>query len=179
MLKGIIAALWDRKTRPEEVDPRTVFFLNGGLFEIQDRINEFKAAGKSVFVDIDFISGLSGDEDSVLFLKKCGIDGIITAKIRISKQAISLGMNSLLRFFALDSRAVDKGIQQILSNGVKNIEILPGLVSTKVAPRIRAMVPDVNLVAAGLIDTSEELDLLKKYVDGVSTSSTVLWRYKW
>jgi glycerol uptake operon antiterminator len=33
MLKGIIAALWDRKTRPEEVDPRTVFFLASSKFK--------------------------------------------------------------------------------------------------------------------------------------------------
>jgi len=58
MLKGIIAALWDRKERPESVIPDTVFFLNGGLFEIQERIDQFKSAGKRVFVDIDFVSGL-------------------------------------------------------------------------------------------------------------------------
>lgn len=179
MLKGIIAALWDRKVKPEDVLPKTVFFLNGGLFEIPDRINEFKRKGKTVLVDIDFISGISGDEDSVLFLKKCGVDGIITAKLRIYKQAVSLGTNSLLRFFALDSRAVERGIGQISSNNIKNIEILPGLVATKVAPRIRGLVPDANIVAAGLIDSARELDVLKNYVNGVSTSSVSLWEYKW
>jgi len=179
MLKGVIAALWERNARPEQVTPRTVFFLNGGLFEIQDRIEEFKRNGKTVFVDIDFISGISGDEDSVLFLKKSGVDGLITTKLRIYKQAAGFGMNCLLRFFALDSRAVERGIQQILSAGVKNIEIMPGLVSTKVAPRIRSLIPDINIVAAGLVDTEEEIDLLKRHVDGISTSSPTLWEYKW
>jgi glycerol uptake operon antiterminator len=180
MLKGIIAALWDRKERPEAVIPETVFFLNGGLFEVQERIDQFKSAGKRVFVDIDFVSGLSGDEDSVIYLKKRGVDGIITAKLRIFKQAVNVGLNqSLLRFFVLDSRAVDKGIQQIVSNGVRNIEILPGIVAAKIAPKIRAHAPDITIVAAGLIDTAEEIETLKKHVDAVSTSSTTLWSYRW
>lgn len=180
MLEGIIAALWDRKERPDSVIPDTVFFLNGGLFEIRERIDQFKSAGKRVFVDIDFVSGLSGDEDSVLYLKKSGVDGIITAKLRIFKQAMNAGMSeSLLRFFALDSRAVEKGIQQIVSNGVRNIEILPGIVSAKIAPKIRSYAPDITIVAAGLIDSVEEIELLKKHVDGVSTSSTSLWTYRW
>jgi len=86
---------------------------------------------------------------------------------------------SLLRFFVLDSRAVEKGIQQIVSNGVRNIEILPGIVSTKIAPKIRAYAPDITIVAAGLIDSVDELEVLKKHVDGVSTSSTSLWTYRW
>ncbi len=180
MLKGIIAALWNRKERPESVSPETVFFLNGGLFEIQERIDRFKAAGKKVFVDIDFVSGLSGDEDSVLYLKKSGVDGIITAKLRIFKQAVNAGMHqSLLRFFVLDSRAVEKGIQTIVANGVRNIEILPGIVAAKVAPKIRVHAPETTIVAAGLIDSVEEIEMLKNHVDGVSTSSTALWTYRW
>ena len=86
---------------------------------------------------------------------------------------------SLLRFFVLDSRAVEKGIQTIVSNGVRNIEILPGIVAAKVAPKIRVHAPETTIVAAGLIDSVEEIEMLKNHVDGVSTSSTALWTYRW
>ncbi|ACR78894.1 MULTISPECIES: glycerol-3-phosphate responsive antiterminator [Kosmotoga] len=179
MLKGIIAALWERTIPPERVPNDTIFFLNGGLLELPERVKRFKESGKRIYVDIDFISGLNSDHDSVQYLKEIGVDGVITAKVRTYKIALSLGIPGLLRFFALDSRAVDRGLEQILHNDVRAVEILPGLAACKVSKKLRGLLPNVNIVAAGLIDNVEELKMIKPYVDAISTSNKELWYQSW
>ncbi len=179
MLRGIIAALWKKGLTPDEVLPSTVFFLDGGLKELYRRVQLFKDSRRTVFVDIDFVSGLQGDRDGVDYLKSIGVDGIITARMRTYNMSCSAGLPSVLRFFALDSRAVEKGLQQLSQNNVKAIEVLPAIAAAKIASRIRLFVPNINIVAAGLLDNVEELAELKKHVDAVSTSSEKLWTVKW
>ncbi|HAA85436.1 MAG TPA: glycerol-3-phosphate responsive antiterminator GlpP [Kosmotogaceae bacterium] len=179
MLRGIIAALWEKKVTPDGILPSTVFFLDGGLKELSRRVDLFKNSGKTVFVDIDFVSGLQGDRDGIDYLKSIGVDGIITARMRTYNVSTSAGLPTLLRFFALDSRAVDKGLQQVSQNNVRAIEILPAMAAAKIASRIRGFVPNINIVAAGLVSNLEEIEELKKHVDAVSTSSERLWNAMW
>ncbi|TYB80832.1 MAG: glycerol-3-phosphate responsive antiterminator [Kosmotoga sp.] len=179
MLKGIIAALWESSVKPEEVETETVFFLNGNINELPKRLKLFKNQNKKVLVDIDFISGLRSDRAGIHFLKDLGANGIITAKLKIRNIAHSIGLTSILRFFALDSRAVDRGIEQIESNKINIVEILPGIISKKVAPKLRYFIPDIKIVAAGLVDKAEEIKELKEYVNAISTSRRDLWNYKW
>lgn len=179
VLKGIIAALWESSVKPEEVETETVFFLNGSITELPERLKHFHNHNKRVLVDIDFISGLRSDKAGIHFLKGIGVDGIITAKLKVRNIANSLGLTSILRFFALDSRAVDRGIEQIESNKIDIVEILPGIISKKVAPKLRYFIPDIKIVAAGLVDKTEEINELKKHVNAISTSRRDLWNYKW
>ncbi|MDK2951617.1 MAG: glycerol uptake operon antiterminator [Kosmotogales bacterium] len=179
MFKGIIAALWDKNYDPSKIKPDTVFFLNGSISSVNKRIEFYKYYGKKVFVDIDFISGLNPNEDSIRFLSDAGADGIITTKIRIYKQCQSMNTECVLRFFALDSRAVERGIQQIISNKIRNIEILPGLVAPKIVMKIKPLVHKCDFIAAGLISDDGDLATIKEYVDAVSTSSEKLWEVIW
>ena len=179
MFKGIIAALWDKNYDPSKIKPDTIFFLNGSISNINKRIKFYKHFNKKIFVDIDFISGLNPNEDSIKFLSNAGADGIITTKMRIYKQCNSNNIECVLRFFALDSRAVEKGIQQIINYGIKNIEIMPGLVAPKIVTRIKPLVQKCNFIAAGLISEVDDLQNLKGYVDAISTSAERLWEIIW
>ncbi len=179
MLNGIIAALWESSVKPEEVYTETAFFLNGSITELPERLKLFHDHDKKVLVDIDFISGLRSDRAGIRFLKDIGVNGIITAKLKVRNIANSMGLTSILRFFALDSRAVDRGIEQIENNKIDIVEILPGIISKKVAPKLRYFIPDIKIVAAGLIDETVEIDELKKHVNAISTSRKDLWRYNW
>jgi len=179
MFKGIIAALWDRNYDPSKIKPETIFFLNGSISNINKRIAFYKHFNKKIFVDIDFISGLNPNEESIKFLADAGADGIITTKMRICKQCYSKNIECVLRFFALDSRAVEKGIQQIISNGIKNVEIMPGLVAPKIVMKIKPLVQKCNFIAAGLISEIGDLQNLKGYVDAISTSTERLWEINW
>ncbi|MFO7880977.1 MAG: glycerol-3-phosphate responsive antiterminator [Kosmotogaceae bacterium] len=179
MLNGIIAALWESSVKPEEVDTKTVFFLNGSITGLPERIKLFHNHNKKVLVDIDFISGLRSDRAGIHFLKEIGVDGIITAKLKVRNIAYSMGVTSILRFFALDSRAVDRGIEQIESNKIDIVEILPGIISKKVAPKLRYFIPEIKIVAAGLINEIDEIEELREHVNAISTSRRDLWNYKW
>ncbi|MFW6121516.1 MAG: glycerol-3-phosphate responsive antiterminator, partial [Petrotogales bacterium] len=69
MLNGIIAALWESSIKPEDVTTETVFFLNGSITELPERLKLFHDHDKKVLVDIDFISGLRPDRAGIRFLK--------------------------------------------------------------------------------------------------------------
>ncbi|AKI96919.1 glycerol-3-phosphate responsive antiterminator [Kosmotoga pacifica] len=175
MLKKIIAALWESSIHPKEIPVDTVFLLSGNLQEIGKDVTRFISAGKKVYVDIDFIAGLNPDSYGIRYLKSLGINGIITAKMYTYRQSQQAGVPALLRFFALDSRAVEKGIEQILKNRIEAVEILPGIVACKIAQRIRELVGNINIVAAGLIDSESEVRTLLRCVDAISTSKRKLW----
>ncbi|HPE42189.1 MAG TPA: glycerol-3-phosphate responsive antiterminator, partial [Thermotogota bacterium] len=76
----LIAAVWDSKTDFERIrryKGDTVFILKTDLISVQGQIKAYKKMSFRVFVDIDFVDGLSGDEYGFRFLKLQGLDGII------------------------------------------------------------------------------------------------------
>jgi len=169
--KGIIAALWKRV---EEVPTDDVFLLKGNIETVSDEVRFYKEMGKRVFVDMDFVEGLGDGEYAIRFLKnRADVDGIITVKLKNYLAARKLSIPAILRFFALDSRAVEKGISQIESNNVEIVEVLPGIAVFKFVKRLKRR--NFNLIAAGLIDEEDEAKELLKVADAISTSSESLW----
>ncbi len=170
--EGIIAALWKRI---EHVPTDVVFLLKGELESIAEDVEFYKSKGKRVFVDMDFVEGLSDGEHAIRFLRNVAkVNGIITVKLRNYLIARKLGIPAVLRFFALDSRAVEKGLAQIESNGVEVVEILPGIAVPKVVERMKDR-KRYNIIAAGLVNDESELFKLLEIVDAVSTSTERLW----
>jgi glycerol uptake operon antiterminator len=173
MFRGIIAAVWDMESLGE-IGPDVVFLLKSDILNLKFHLKILKDKGKTVFVDVDFVSGLGEGEEAVLFVKKTGADGIITIKPKNYLAAKRNNIPAVLRFFALDSKAVEKGIEQIESLGVDVVEILPGLVAPKVAKKI----PGRTVIAAGLVETEEEAREILRHVSAISTSSRNLWRMR-
>ena len=170
--EGIIAALW---RRVEDVPTDTVFLLRGEIENIAEDVRFYKLKGKRVLVDMDFVEGLGGGEHAIRFLKnEAGADGVITVKLRNYLIARKLGIPAVLRFFALDSRAVEKGLAQIEANDVGVVEVLPGVAVFKVVKRMKDR-GRFNIIAAGLVDNERELWDLLKVADAVSTSTERLW----
>ena len=173
MFKGIIAALWDMDS-VGEIEPDVVFLLKSDILSLKFYLKILKDRGKTVFVDMDFVSGLGEGEEAVLFVKKAGADGIITIKPKNYIIAKRNGVPAVLRFFALDSKAVERGIEQIEALGVDVVEVLPGVVAPKVAKKI----PGRTVIAAGLVETEEEAREILKHVSAISTSSRTLWKLR-
>lgn len=170
-MKGVIAALWEMTSN--EIKPSTVFLLRSNIVDLKYQVKTLKDKGKKVYVDMDFVEGLGEGEFAINYIKLCGADGVITIKLKNYLQARKLGIPAILRFFALDSRAVEKGINQILINDVDTVEILPGIVAPKIVSKLPKK--SMTIIAAGLIETIEEAKNLLKYVDAISTSSQALW----
>ncbi|MCD6551365.1 glycerol-3-phosphate responsive antiterminator, partial [Thermotoga sp.] len=112
MFEGIIAAVWDMDSLGDII-PNVVFLLKSDILNLKFHLKILKDRGKIVFVDIDFVSGLGEGEEAVLFVKKSGADGVITIKPRNYVAARRNNIPAVLRFFALDSKAVERGVEQI------------------------------------------------------------------
>lgn len=173
----IIAAVKDMEglynsCRLEEI--KVIFILFGNICTIGEIIRKVKEAGKTAIVHIDLIGGLNTKEIAVDFIKNSTkADGIITTKPTLIKRAKDLGMFTVLRYFLIDSMALENIRQQ---NHVKPdvIEVLPG-VMPKIIQKI-CQTSKVPIIAGGLItDKESALAALSAGAVSVSTTNRDVW----
>ena len=169
----VIAAVKDMdgvKKCCEREEIKIVFILFGDVCSICRIVEELKAHGKVAMVHMDLVSGLSGKEVAVDFIKKnTRADGIISTKPALIKRARELDLYTTLRVFVLDSMAFENIEKQMGLARPDSIEILPGLMP-KVIRRVARLVK-VPVIAGGLI--SEKEDVMAALSAGaVSVSST-------
>ena len=107
----VIAAVKDMdgvKKCCEREEIKIVFILFGDVCSICRIVEELKAHGKVAMVHMDLVSGLSGKEVAVDFIKKnTRADGIISTKPALIKRARELDLYTTLRVFVLDSMAFE------------------------------------------------------------------------
>lgn len=168
----VIAAVKDMQglMRCLESDSRIVFILFGDILNISDIVKTVKDAGRIAMVHMDLISGLGMKEIAVDFLKRnTQADGIISTKLPLIKRAKELSMHTIMRFFAIDSMAIENIKKQSEAAMPDYIEVLPG-VMPKVIRRLCETVP-VPVVAGGLITDKEDI-IAALSAGAVSISST-------
>lgn len=152
---------------------KSLFLLQGSINTLPRIVKKVKSAGGVLFVDVDFISGLQADDEGMLFLKKQGINGIITTKPRLVKLSRDMNLSVVLRFFAIDSHAVERGTEQIRNYSPDFVEILPGIAAIRV---IRKLNTGAQIIAAGLLDNLEDVqEVFKSGINHISTSSIEIW----
>ena len=146
-----------------------VFLLCGDILNI-DRL----IAGKYAVVHADLVAGLAPREIAVDFLHRCGADGIISTRPMLLRRGRELGLLTVLRVFAIDSKAVSNLGRETEGGMPDVIEILPGTLC-KVLRRLSRELP-VPLIAGGLL--SDKADVLAALGAGalcVSASDESLW----
>lgn len=131
---------------------------------------------KQMFVHLDLISGLAGDEHSVEFLARYAKPyGIISTKSSVLLKARQKGLAATQRAFILDSNALSRSVKLAQKANPDFIEVLPGI-----APKIISMVRRETgkpVFAGGLIETKEEVSLaLEAGASAVTTSNIDLWK---
>ena len=173
----VIAAIKDESGLNKCItsDIQIVFVLYGDICNIRQIVERLKAAGKTVMVHIDLISGLSSREIAVNFLKDTTkADGVISTKPTIIKQAIELGLFTIMRFFVIDSMAYENIKKQTECVHPHVVEILPGLMP-KVISKITAQTR-VPVIAGGLITDKEDImDALGAGAVSISTTNQSVW----
>ena len=111
-----------------ESDSQIVFILYGDIITIPTIVSKIKEARKIAMVHIDLITGFSGKEITVDYLKKyTDADGIVTTKPNLIKRAKEVGLYTVLRFFLIDSMAYENIDKQVKNAKPDVIEILPAL----------------------------------------------------
>ena len=174
----VIAAVKDmdgvRKCCGQE-EIKIVFILFGDICTICQIVEELKAHGKVAMVHVDLISGLSGKEVAVDFIKKnTSADGIISTKPALIKRARELELYTTLRVFVLDSMAFENIEKQMGLARSDSIEILPGLMP-KVIRRVSKLVK-VPVIAGGLISEKEDvMAALSAGAISVSSTNPAVW----
>ena len=169
----VIAAVKDMEGLTESCqreDIKVVFVLFGDICNIGAVVGKIKDADKVAMVHIDLITGLSGKEVAVDFIKEqTRADGIISTRPGLIKRARDLGLYTTLRVFVLDSMALENIEKQMSVARPDMIEILPGLMP-KVIRRVCKTVK-VPVIAGGLISDKEDV-MAALGAGAISVSST-------
>lgn len=156
-------------------ESRLLFLLGGDLLTIQSRIQRVHDAGKCAIVHADLVNGLALKEIAVDWLQQQGADGIISTRPHLIRRGRELGLLTVLRFFAIDSKAVGNLQKETEMVTPDVIEILPGTLP-RVMEKLTARLP-IPLIAGGLLcDKSDVMAALNAGALCVSTSDENLWK---
>lgn len=174
----VIAAVKDIegvKVSCAQEEIRIVFILFGDVCNIGSIVEELKKHNKLAVVHMDLVSGLSGKEISVDFIKNnTKADGIISTKPALIKHARELALYAILRVFVLDSMAFENIEKQMAAARPDAIEILPGLMP-KVIRRVVKMAK-IPVIAGGLIAEKEDvMAALSSGAISVSSTNPSIW----
>lgn len=175
----IIAAVRSPDRLEDALSSRTanLFIMGGSLNDLLPMVQAAKARGKGAYIHLDLIRGLSStDKESLEFLRnQIGADGIITPKNHLIKEAKRIGLYAILHLFVIDSMAMANGLSLCQSVRPDGVEIMPGTI-TKVVSRFAESLPDIPVIASGLIQTLEEATvMLNAGATALSVSEQSLW----
>ena len=155
-------------------DGAAVFLLCGDILNIAGLVDRVHRAGKRAVVHGDLVAGLAPKEIAVDYLRSCGADGIISTRPHIIRRGRELGMLTVLRVFAIDSKAVGNLQKETEMVTPDVIEILPGTLP-KIIEKLSGKLP-VPLIAGGLM--TDKCDIVSALQAGAlcaSTSEETLW----
>lgn len=160
-----------------ESDSKIVFVLFGNINNIANIVSTLKENGKIVFVHADLIDGLASREISIDFLKNhTKLDGIISTKIPLIKYAKQIGLFTVMRFFMIDSRAMENTRHAEIRQNADLIEVMPGLM-----PKIIRQVANSTktpIIAGGLINDKEDVvTALSSGAVAISSTNDKVWFY--
>jgi glycerol uptake operon antiterminator len=153
---------------------KIVFVLFGDLINIPGIVAKLKDTGKTVFVHLDLIDGLSSRDVAVDFLaENTRTDGILSTKAGLIKHAKSRGLLTVQRFFVLDSLALLNIEKQFPLDHADVVEILPGLMPKIIGKLVN--LSHVPIIAGGLISDDEDVrNALNAGAVSVSTTNSAL-----
>lgn len=165
---------FDALQRCLALDQKVVFILFGDICNIETIIKVLHEHGKYAFVHADLITGLSAKEVVADYLKNCCADGILSTRPNVIKRAGELGLFTVLRFFAVDSKSLETAKKNVEMVKPHMIEIMPGIMPKIVDQVRKAIHPEV--LCGGLIaEKSNVIDALNAGALAVSTTCEDIW----
>lgn len=157
---------------------RRIFWLSPSILTLESAVETAHAAGKQIFIHMDLAEGIGKDRAGLLYVKEKGVDGIISTRVNIIKTARENGLQTVQRFFLVDSQSVNTALEGIKASRTDMVEVMPGIVTKVIADLKKKL--DIPIIAGGLIDSSEEVKAaLTSGASAVSTSKAELWKNNW
>lgn len=157
-------------------DCQVIFLLYGTILNIGSLVEQVHERGKTCFVHIDLIDGLSNREIAVDALVKLSRpDGIISTRAPQIRRAQQLGILAIQRVFLLDSMSLQNILSAKDTIQPDFLEVLPGVIPSVIAEiTARTSVP---VIAGGLIRSKQDvIQALQAGVVAVSTSCQAVWK---
>lgn len=90
-----------------------IFLLSGSILTLKDTLQRIHAEKKQAFVHIDLAEGIGKDNAGIAFLAELGADGIISTRAGLIRAAGEYGLETVQRFFLVDSHSVETAIESI------------------------------------------------------------------
>jgi len=154
-----------------------VFVLYGDVTTIGPITRRVREAGKHPVVHIDLIGGLSLQPVACDFVRRATVaEGIISTHASLINRARELGLNTVMRFFMIDSmsfRNVARQAERDLQPDL--IEVLPAVLIPDVY-RALAQISKVPVMAGGLLTSRREVEEdLRAGCVAVSTTNQKVW----
>ena len=173
-LNPVIAAIRDDGWSAALHSPAQVlFYLSADLTTVSQRIKQAHEAGKILLNHMDLAEGIGKDRAGIRYLTQHGVDGIISTKAQLIRTAKEMGLLTVQRFFALDSKGMES-IEEILRTSTPHlIEIMPGVIGKAIRRFCDCGIP---IIAGGLIETKTEVtEAISCGAAAVSTGKENLW----
>ena len=173
----VIAAVRSDKELKEAVKSGVdiIFMLAPNIEDIKEQTELVHKSGKRLFVHLDLAEGIGKDEYGIRFVKKQGVDGIISTRSNIIKLARKEGLFTVQRFFIVDSHSIETTMETAKASKADMIEIMPGIMP-KVIKKLKKEL-DAMVVAGGLIETGEEIELATGAgATAISTGKHEFWK---
>ena len=170
----VIAAVQDAGMPRALASPaEVIFYLKSNILTVEKYIKEAHAKGKRIFVHIDLADGIGRDRAGLEYLARLGVDGIITTRTQLARQARDIGILVVQRFFALDSQGIESMAETLENFAPDLVEIMPGVIGKVIS---RFAVGDIPVIAGGLVETKKEVvTALENGALAVSTGKCELW----
>ena len=173
-LNPVIAAIRDDGWEAALHSPAQVLcYLSADLTTVHLRIRQAHEAGKYLLIHMDLADGIGKDRSGIRYLVQFGVDGIISTKAQIIRTARDMGLLTVQRFFALDSKGMESIEEMLRTSTPHLIEIMPGVIG-KAIRRFRGC--GIPIIAGGLVETKQEVtEAISCGAAAVSTGKEALW----
>jgi glycerol uptake operon antiterminator len=177
----IIPALRDLSSLDEALSfhPPVMMLLTGDIFDLHRVISHSREHNTITLVHLDLIDGVGRDKVGLRYLRDTlGLEGVVSTRSNLLKDARALGLVTILRLFVLDSAAYHTGIGLLHSLGPDAVEVLPGVVVPHLAAELAQDVAQ-PLIASGIIRNETDIRaVLAAGATAVTTSQRNLWGLK-
>ena len=160
----------------EQEEIKVVFILFGDICSIGGIVQKVKNTGRFAMVHVDLVTGLGGKEVAADYVKQfTAADGIITTKPPLIKRGKELSLCTVLRYFLIDSMALENIRNQQHTVKPDFIEVLPGLM-----PKVIGQLCQISrtpIIAGGLLNDKEDvMNVLSAGVIAGSSTNQDVWQ---
>ena len=152
----------------------TVFLLHADILTLEVQIELAKRHNKILYVHIDMAEGIGKDKKGITYLKNLGISGIISTRPSLIKAGKDIGLSTVMRFFAIDSRSIDTAVENIRASNPDMVEMMPGILP-KIIEEFHST-KRIPVIAGGLIRNKNDIyRALSAGAIAISTGNQKLW----